>query len=460
MPARGAIDDAIWIKIDPVYRQDGSEAAQIVLRDLGYERSRPAIRKVMQSREVKYEPRQTDVDSLGITRRCINKDCIERFIPTNKQNWYHEAACRESDNLWTKEEILAEEGALLPTTSHMELAKAAFGQKNAAHRKIAALSSMRDYFRAEMDEIVREDPALPFVLPAVPPPAYDPGDPALEREILLLCGDFQLGKWQNGIGVKHALNVRIPRIIDAATSIIAQQRAAGRIINTAHVCYGGDMIEGCYIYAGQNVTGLDRTDKSHRLIRQIAMASAVEATITQSIAAIVPEVKHRSVPGNHGRPNGKNDFSDPEDNFDTLVSEWSEDKLTEQTNVEFFHEEHWWHGFESMGRQIVMQHGDKWRGDVSKIRTLLPAWVMGGMFKPDVLLTFHRHEFDWFNVNGCEVIQNGTLDGGSGWYTRAYGRSAPPSQAVVVMSREHGVESVWPIRFPEQSKPALENPLG
>ena len=229
-----------------------------------------------------------------------------------------------------------------------------------------------------------------------------------------MLSDFQLGKWANGIGVNHAERVRIPRILDATHGWIDQLRDGGRIVNKVHVVYGGDMLEGCFIYKGQNVTGLDRTGNTHRITRQIAKVAEVEARIDQSIAASVAEVDHRSVPGNHGRPNGKNDFADPEDNFDTLASTWAEDKLFIQTNINFFHEEHWWHGFESLGVA---------------------------------------------EVNGVLVIQNGTIDGGSPWYTQAYGKSSRPVQTLLIMSEGHGVEGIHPIYFPEQPSPAFETPL-
>ena len=38
----------------------------------------------------------------SIRRRCMNRDCIERFTPVNDGHWYHHPDCRQSDRLWTK----------------------------------------------------------------------------------------------------------------------------------------------------------------------------------------------------------------------------------------------------------------------------------------------------------------------------------------------------------------------
>jgi|GEM_PF-5671153 hypothetical protein len=460
--ARSVISNETWNRVALVYRQDGSEAAEVTLKSLGYTRSRSAIQKAMERRNIKYEPTNPVTNSLGITRRCRNRDCIERFIPVNTQHWYHEPACAEASRKWRVEDILSEESGMLPESSHMELAKRFAGQKNQALRRNETLVAMREFMRVEMDDLIRQDPTVPFVEPLKPIPKRVKGKVSYVREPILVLSDFQLGKWANGIGVNHAERVRIPRILDATHGWIDQLRDGGRIVNKVHVVYGGDMLEGCFIYKGQNVTGLDRTGNTHRITRQIAKVAEVEARIDQSIAASVAEVDHRSVPGNHGRPNGKNDFADPEDNFDTLASTWAEDKLFIQTNINFFHEEHWWHGFESLGRYIVVMHGDKWKGStLAQFRPILSGWITGGLFgrKPDVIITCHRHEFGVAEVNGVLVIQNGTIDGGSPWYTQAYGKSSRPVQTLLIMSEGHGVEGIHPIYFPEQPSPAFETPL-
>jgi len=380
-----------------------------------------------------------------VKRRCMNKFCIERFTPVNDNHWYHHADCRRSEDLWTKEEILREEGSMWPNASGPEMVARAFGQKNTLQRRVQQLTSLRDFLKYELASISKANPSVR--IPRVREPDGAGGRGGKPREVVLFCSDWQIGKLENGIGVREFVEHRFPRIIEAVTAIVEHLRASGHPVERIWVVYDGDMIEGCFIYGGQNVTGLDRSGNTHRLIRQIQLAAHLEATLALKMAEVAPEVVVVSVPGNHGRPNGKNDFSDPEDNFDTLVAEWAKDKAALQPNVRWEIEDEWWARFDVLGHRNVAIHGDQWNGPVAKLEQLLPSWVLSDIFgcRPDVFLTAHRHSFLMMDVSGVVVIQNGTADGGSLWYTKAYGRSSRPVQTVYVVSEKHKVESVYPI---------------
>ena len=385
-------------------------------------------------------------DSLPTTRRCRNMLCIERFTPVNAQNWYHEPACARSTELWTEEEILREEGNLAPGASGAALAKAAFGQKNTVLRKNAQLSSLREYLTHEVHTFYDEHPE--FRIPAPAEYVKMEEGPKGEREVIIQLSDWQVGKWENGIGVEATL-ARVRDAERAAVAIIERTRAAGHPVNRAHITFGGDMIEGCFIYKGQNVSGLDRTFNTHRLVNQIRVVAHRMAEVVAVIAAVVEEVEVQVVGGNHGRVNGPNDFADKEDNFDVMAAWWAEDLTANLDNVNWNISEDWWHGFWSLGQYVVMFHGDQWRGPLARLEKLLPAWVVDDTFghKPKMVLTHHRHEGAESNMNGIRVIQNGTLDGGSNWYKLNYGGSSTPQQNVIVMSPEYTPEAIWPVNF-------------
>ena len=386
-----------------------------------------------------------DTVRIPTTRRCRNKMCIERFVPVNQQHWYHEPACAQSEMLWSVEEILAEEGALLPGGSHLELAKAAFGQKNQALRENTRLRSLREYLTFEVRNFYDEQPQYRY--PAIPPPPKQTGKKH-PREIIVQLSDWQIGKWEAGFGVE-ATKQRVYRVMEAVEAIVQRQRDAGfpvhRIINS----WGGDGIEGCFIYAGQNVTGLDRTSNTHRISRQIQTLAHLMAECSAIEARFVDEVVNEVVGGNHGRTNGKNDYADPEDNFDVMAGWWASDLTSAEQRIKWHVHEDWWGGFESMGHYIVSFHGDQWRGDVTMLRRLLPGWITAGVFgrKPRIVLTHHRHELDVLDVNGVKVYQNGTIDGGSNWYLKSFGRTSTPGQRIIVMSESHADESAWETDF-------------
>ena len=391
------------------------------------------------------------------TRRCRNKGCIHRFVPTSQQHFFC-SDCQGLRNkltdadLWSQEDILQEEGSLLPGADHLTMAKRAFAQKNQVVRKNTELVSLREYMRHEVRSLYEDNPSLRF--PIVPPPESR-GTGGGEREIILVCSDWQIGKLENGIGVE-AMKRRVQRIQQASRQIVEHFRRSGYEIPRGRLVFGGDMIEGCYIYGGQNVSGLDRTANTHRLTRQIPLAAQLQASVAHDMASYLDEVEVDTVPGNHGRTNGRNDFADPEDNFDTLAAYWSADKTSNTERIKWNIHENWWGGFHSLGHYGVAIHGDQWRGPLSRLDNLLPGWVTSNVFdeKPSLFLTHHRHDFATIRVNGITVVQNGTIDGGSNWYLKAYGKSSPPTQALIVMSRRYGAEAIYPVLFDDEAKVA------
>ena len=460
MGSLSKVPASVWLLAEEAYKVGGTAASRSILFDHGYELAGSSIRTHMGAKGITFdldvaksileESYRTESVPPPTTRRCKNKDCIHRFVPVNDQHFFHESACRNSDNLYTTEEILEEEGQLYPEGNHLEIAKRAFGQKNLALRKVSQLQSLREYLGWEVHDVFTSMPEKR--IPAIPSPIliYGKGDESKgEREIIVQLGDWQIGKLEDGIGVDVMIDQRIPRIKEAMTEIVQRQRDAGFTVNKMHVSFGGDMLEGCQIYAGQNVTGLDRTSNTHRIIRQIAVAADLESEIVTHAATLVDLVEVDAVPGNHGRTNGKNDFADPEDNFDLMISMWAKDKCANTPRITWNIHENWWGGFNTFGHYVVSTHGDSWRGAFHEIENLLPKWVINDVFgaRPDLVLTHHRHEFRATQVGGIPILQGGTIDGGSKWYLKAYGKSSPPSQSIIVSSPRRCIESVWPLDF-------------
>jgi len=381
------------------------------------------------------------------TRRCRNRDCIERFVPVNASHWYHEPACGQSERLWSVEEILAEEGALLPSGSHLEMAKAAFGQKNQALRENTRLRSLRDYLTFELRSFYDEHPE--YRLPRInPPTATVTRQKGREVEVIIQCSDWQVGKWEQGFGVE-ATKRRIEHLKESVASIVKRQQDAGYKVARIVVSFGGDMCEGCYIYGGQNVSGLDRTSNTHRLTVQIRVVAHLMAEFAAYCATLVQNVAVEVVGGNHGRPNGKNDYADPEDNFDVMAAWWASDLTRNTPRIKWNVHEDWWGGFETMGHYIVSFHGDQWRGPFDRLDNLLPNWITNGVFggKPKIVLTHHRHNLDAKEIAGVKVYQNGTIDGGSKYYLKSYGKAATPAQRILVVSEKRAPESSWDVDF-------------
>jgi len=314
----------------------------------------------------------------GITRRCRNKDCIERFIPANPSHWWHEAACRESsaERQWSVEEILAEEGALTLGASHLELAKSAFGQKNRAMRENSRLRSLREYLTYEVQTFHDEHPE--YVYPTIPKPPKS-GGKKRPREIIVQLSDWQMGKWEAGFGIEGTQR-RVEELKRALAEIVQRQLDAGYPVPRITLSFGGDGVEGCYIYKGQNVSGLDKTGNTHRLTVQIRTYAHAVADFVAFALTLAEHVDVQTVGGNHGRPNGPNDYADQEDNFDVMAAWWAQDIMRGNPRATWHTSENWWHGFEVMGHYVVSFHGDQWTGPFTRLETLLPQWIASGVF--------------------------------------------------------------------------------
>ena len=382
----------------------------------------------------------------ALTRRCRNKNCINRFVPINDQHAHCSPECQQSTDKWSMEDILREEGSLLPSASVEEMAKRAFGQKNQVVRQLNQARSLRSYLSYEVSTFYDENPEYRW--PVLPAPVADNGSKG-ERVIVVQLGDWQIGKLENGIGFDAMRDQRIPRIKDAIRAIVERQREAGYSVRKVVLSWGGDLIEGCFIYAGQNVTGLDRSSNTHRLTTQIRIVAHMMADLAYDVANYVEQVDNEDVGGNHARTNGKNDFSDPEDNFDLMAGHWASDITAREPRITWRIHDDWWGGFEVLGHYVVSFHGDQWRGPLSQIENLLPKWLANNVFvnRPDIVLTHHRHDMALLRIAGIPVVQSGTIDGGSKWYLKAYGKASPPTQNILVISEKRGLEALWPIYF-------------
>jgi len=440
-----------WELAEEAYPLGGEAAATEAIAD--YHPTPKQIQTHMHSRRIKYigPPRNgTGASQIpSTTRRCRNKLCIERFVPINTSHWYHEPACAQAEYKWEVKEILTEEGGLAIGARPNEMAKRAFGQKNDANRKVLKLTSMREFFAYLIEDLIGARGI--GRIKAVPIPKPTKGN---LREIIVVLSDWQLGKLEvspdgQKIGVKVMEEKRLPRIMDAVVAVLGKERAAGHRVDTIRMVFAGDMIEGCFIYRGQNVSGLDRTSNTHRLIEQIELCARLQAEMAVTFAAHVPKVIVESVPGNHGRVNARTEFADNEDNFDTLAVRWAATYSVNQKNIEWSRNDNWFTSFEVLGHPVTAIHGDKWRStSIEPLDKLLKGWVLADLFpKPELFITAHRHNYQTRTIGNINVIQNGTIDGGSNYFTESTGMTNPPMQAIVVASEARVAESYWPVDF-------------
>jgi hypothetical protein len=258
------------------------------------------------------------------------------------------------------------------------------------------------------------------------------------REAIVCLGDWQLGKYEGGVGVEE-LRERLSLVVDAAKSIVANSPR----VDSLTVLLLGDLVEGIWIYPGQVPKGIDLRVEAHRITRQILETSRVAASVINELYLLGLPMRVISVPGNHGRV--APEVTDEADNFDTLCACFAKELLSGH-DIQWDICQYWVHQFESAGVTVVATHGDRWRGTFWKLHDLIPKWVHAGIIDyPDVVVAGHRHEFASGTIGRTVFVQNGALDGGSGWLTALSGLSARSCQVVLVVSDKHSLEAIYPI---------------
>jgi hypothetical protein len=245
-----------------------------------------------------------------------------------------------------------------------------------------------------------------------------------ESTWVLDWADWQVCKSEGGGSLGFI--ERFDGALESALKRIAELRSIGRKLNELVIIGGGDMIEGCTIYAQQSfhIDG-HRRDQIRLTVATILKGLHTLAPLFESVRVIV-------VPGNHGenRINGKRTAIG--DNDDLLVFEMAQVALEHDPNMAHV-------GFEiaedevSVVSQIQgwnygVTHGDVYgRGGGTGVRNKVFAWfkTMAANRHPvgsaDVLVTHHFHHDALEDWGATLWVQNPTMDGGSAYFVEATG---------------------------------------
>lgn len=388
------------------------------------------------------------------TRRCRNKECINRFVPVSVNNWFC-SDCRGRNHtemsLFSLEEILGEEASLEPNTHPLTMARVMAGQKNATVRRLDGIANLHDYVAIVVSDYLESQPYL--LLDRVE--LIDNTGPGSrgEMELILSLGDWQLGKIDQGLGMKELVERRVPRIIDATAQIAREWRDAGYRIRRINLDCLGDMVEGCgNIYKGQSLN-LDRTGRTQMIIEQTMLTGHLTACVAVELAKHFEEVAVHIIAGNHGRTDTRTHFTDPRDNFDILAGQMAKAYAQNEPRVKWdiFTDDFFGVYRTRFGQTVYLEHGDAFRGSSGEaFGSILPQRVASGLIPefPDLAYLGHRHDFLVFRIGTrTTCIQNGTIDGGSHWYLKATGKASRPSQTLTCVTEKYVPRDIQPIEF-------------
>ncbi len=271
--------------------------------------------------------------------------------------------------------------------------------------------------------------------PRRPNPASRVGGSAL----VVSWNDWQLGKAEGG--GSEATAARIVAAFDGVVRRVQQLRAQGQRIGRLVIVGGGDMVEGCDMFANHSW----HVDADRR-----SQVRAVTALILEGLDVLAPlfeRVTLLVVPGNHGENRIGHKRTTHADNDDVLVFEMaaqaaSRDKRLK--HVEFvLPDGEMSKTLEVAGWVLGTTHGHVYgktaSGDVAQKALKwyqAQAGAKAAIGDADVLLTHHYHHAAMRDWGGCLWLQSPAMDGGSAWFQDSSGTYAAPGMLTFVMSPE------------------------
>jgi hypothetical protein len=279
-------------------------------------------------------------------------------------------------------------------------------------------------FRSVIEDVYSEP--LDIRLPKLPSQGAGKGHTV--EEAMLHLSDLHFGKITKGYNFLIATE-RCQKIAETVISITDVRRSRAQI-DTIHLMFGGDFIEGQNIFPGQpHMIDLDIVDQA------IKKGPEVIVELILSLLAYYKRIVIKGVPGNHGRTGGKHDGGNPRMNNDSLFYhvtrlllenallrnhpdrlgdiEWD---LPWDRDVSEDPQSEGWHAIDRiLGWGIFMVHGHQisggfagfpWYGSGKRawgwIDTIQQGW--------DYLLHGHFHTACAFDLNRRHILANGSTE--------------------------------------------------
>lgn len=267
---------------------------------------------------------------------------------------------------------------------------------------------------------------------------------ASDSTFIVSINDVQLGQSYNG--GSEATIKRFYEFIELAVIRITELRKIGRKLERIVFVFGGDLVEGCFIYPHQ-MRSLDLNRK-----KQIQGVVALILHAIDTLAPLFAEAIVLATKGNHGehRENGKK--IDLSDNDDTLCVEMAKVALDRDPGMQHIEwiianeEAAVW--ADIYGWTLVTTHGDIYAKGVSGATTerKAHAWIknmaaafrkFGRIGRADVLITHHFHHDEMADWGDTLWRQTTSQDRGSPEFSQATGQYSEPGMLTGVMTPTH-----------------------
>ncbi|RZU64922.1 hypothetical protein EV379_1233 [Microterricola gilva] len=262
-----------------------------------------------------------------------------------------------------------------------------------------------------------------------------------ESTFVISINDVQLGQSYNGGSA--ATIARFYEFIALAVKRITELRKIGRKLERIVFIFGGDLVEGCFIYPHQ-MRSIDLNRK-----KQIEGVVALILHAIDTLAPLFERVTALATKGNHGEHREGGKKIDLSDNDDTLCVEMA--KLALERDPDMQHID-WIIADEEAAVwapvydwTLVTTHGDIYAKGVSGATTerKAHAWIknmaaafrkFGRIGRADVLITHHFHHDEMADWGDTLWRQTTSQDRGSPEFSQATGQYSEPGMLTGVMT--------------------------
>jgi len=250
-------------------------------------------------------------------------------------------------------------------------------------------------------------------------------------------GLLQLSDWHYSIVANNFLNTYNTKVFDKRINeIIDRAIEYGELyeIEELYVLLQGDFIS-------SGIHNILRIQNQEDIITQIIKTSEVLAEILNELSSHF-KIKVSLVTDNHSRVTPDKKDSLEEENYIRITEWYLKTRLGSNKNVKFIENECGLDisTFNVYNFNCGSIHGDKdsFKHVVSNITTFTRQIY-------DIIFTSHNHHLNIEELSMVTVVSNGSLSGVDA-YSADLRLSSHPSQNLVVVSKERGLEHICPIR--------------
>lgn len=260
-----------------------------------------------------------------------------------------------------------------------------------------------------------------------------------EGTFVLCWADWQTAKLEGG--GTPGLAKRLAEAFDKAEARIKELRASGRSIGRLLIVGGGDMVEGCTIFANQphEIDG-DRRQQIRDTVTFILAGIDQLAPLFEHVDVLV-------VPGNHGENRIQGKRTTRHDNDDCAVFEHA--ALAVQRDPSLSHVR-FVIALDEPAKTIAVgpwiigaTHGHVFARGAGGTSQKAHRWFAGQaagrhpIGDADVLLSFHYHHFALQDWGHTIWVQSPAMDGGSPHFTDGTGFDAGPGMLSFLTTTAH-----------------------